>query len=225
METVVSEGGKGKAEFRVPMKTTYTGEATVKGGLSGHASSSEGNLDVNLVVPKEQETSDEAGTNPAPDFAVGSASSRLVPIKITRVMVAVDGSDHSKKAAELAIHMAKLWNAPLYFIHVQEEGKIPSWFAEFAEDEHLGTGDYFDVVDERLFAPLIARATESEIEVFRVIRAKGDPADEILRNAEQRKVDLIVMGNRGLGKFSGVILGSISTKVLSNAECTCITVK
>ena len=155
----------------------------------------------------------------------GFVSPRLIPVKITRVMVAVDGSDHSMKAAELAIHLAKLWNAQLYFIHVLEEDNVPNWFKEFAKVEQLGTADYFDVVDRRLFAPLIARAKESEVQDFSGIRATGDPADEILRNAKRRKVDLVVMGNRGLGKFSRVILGSVSTKVLSKAECTCITVK
>lgn len=152
-------------------------------------------------------------------------SPRLVPIKITRVMVAVDGSDHSMKAAELAIHLAELWNAQLYFIHVLEKDKIPNWFKEYAKVEQLGTADYFDVVDRRLFAPLIARAKESKVQAFSGIRTTGDPADEILRNADRKKVDLIVMGSRGLSKFSRVILGSVSTKVLSNAECTCITVK
>lgn len=152
-------------------------------------------------------------------------SPRLVPVKITKVLVAVDGSDHSKKAAELGIHLATLWNAQLYFIHVLEEDKIPKWFREFAKVEKLGTADYFEVVDRRLFAPLIARANESKVQVFSGIRARGDPADEILRNAERKKVDLMVMGSRGLGKFSRVILGSVSTKVLSNAQCTCIVVK
>jgi len=140
-------------------------------------------------------------------------------------MVAVDGSDHSKKAAELGIRLATLWNAQLYFIHVLEEDKTPNWFREFAKVEQLGTADYFEIVDRRLFAPLIARAREAKVQVFSGIRARGDPADQILRNAERKKVDLIVMGSRGLGKFSRVILGSVSTKVLSNAQCTCITVK
>jgi len=152
-------------------------------------------------------------------------SPRLVPVAITQVMVAVDGSDHSMKAAELGIRLAKLWNAQLYFIHVLEKDKIPSWFREFAEVEQLGIGDYFEIVEERLFAPLIARAKESEIQVFSGIRARGHAADQILRNAERRKVDLIVMGSRGLSKFSRVVLGSVSTKVLSKAKCTCIAVK
>jgi nucleotide-binding universal stress UspA family protein len=152
-------------------------------------------------------------------------SPRLVPIKISKIMVPVDGSDHSKKAVELAIAIARLSGAQIYFIHVLEETNAPKWFKEFAEIERLGTADYFDIVDRRLFAPLIQRAKESEIQVFRCISAKGDPADEILKNAESRKIDLIVMGSRGLGKFSGVILGSVSTKVLSHAKCSCITVK
>jgi nucleotide-binding universal stress UspA family protein len=140
-------------------------------------------------------------------------------------MVAVDGSTHSKKAAELATDITKLWNAQLYFIHVLEEAKAPSWFKGFAEVEQLGAEDYFEVVERRLFAPLIARAKESKIEGCRGIRARGDPANAILKNAERMKVDLIVMGSRGLGKFSRIILGSVSAKILSNAKCTCITVK
>lgn len=71
METVISEGDKGKAEFRVPRKVTYMAEVVVTGGRSGHARSSDGNLDVNLVVPKEQ---DGAGTNPEQLFAAGFAA-------------------------------------------------------------------------------------------------------------------------------------------------------
>ena len=99
-------------------------------------------------------------------------SPRLVPVNIAQVMVAVDGSDHSMKAAELGIRLAKLWNAQLYFIHVQEKDKIPSWFTKFAETEHIGKGDYFEIVEQRLFGPLFARAKESEIQVFSGIRKR-----------------------------------------------------
>ncbi|HUK50902.1 MAG TPA: universal stress protein [Terriglobales bacterium] len=152
-------------------------------------------------------------------------SPRLVPVEISRIMVAVDGSVHSKKAVELAIELAKLSNAQLYFIHVLAETNAPKWFKEFAEVEQVGEADYFDIVERRLFSPLIARAKESKVQVFRCIRGRGDPADEILRNAKNKGIDLIVMGSRGLGKFSGAMLGSVSTKVLSHATCTCITVK
>jgi len=75
-------------------------------------------------------------------------SPRLVPIRISRAMVPVDGSDHSKKAVELAIELTKLSGAQLYFIHVLEEANAPKWFKECAEVEQLGTADYFDIVDK-----------------------------------------------------------------------------
>jgi nucleotide-binding universal stress UspA family protein len=140
-------------------------------------------------------------------------------------MVAVDGFEHSMKAVELAIQVAKATSAQVSLIHVFEKDKVPDWFKDFAEVEQLGTADYFDIVDQRLFAPIIARVKESKVQFSHCIRATGDPADEILKNAEDGKVDLIVMGTRGLGTLSSVILGSISSKVLSKAKCSCIAVK
>ncbi len=71
METVVSEGDKGEAGFRAPRRLMYTAEVIVEGGRSGHARSSDGNLEVNLVVPKEQGGAD---TNPEQLFAAGFAA-------------------------------------------------------------------------------------------------------------------------------------------------------
>jgi nucleotide-binding universal stress UspA family protein len=58
-----------------------------------------------------------------------------------------------------------------------------------------------------------------------LICVQGDPADEILRAIEENNVDLIVMGNRGLGGFSRTFMGSVSMKVCNHAPSTCITVK
>lgn len=53
------------------MKILYTAEATVSGGRSGSARSSDGNLDVKLAVPAEMGGTGEAGTNPEQLFAAG----------------------------------------------------------------------------------------------------------------------------------------------------------
>ena len=55
--------------------------------------------------------------------------------------------------------------------------------------------------------------------------ANGNPADEILQQAEKSKADLIVTGRRGLGGLASLVLGSVSHKVSQNAPCTCMTVK
>jgi nucleotide-binding universal stress UspA family protein len=53
----------------------------------------------------------------------------------------------------------------------------------------------------------------------------GDAADGILACAASEKVDMIVLGSRGLSDFKGLILGSVSHKVSAQSGCTCVTVK
>ena len=150
---------------------------------------------------------------------------RLLPISISRILVAFDGSDHSKKATELGITLTLKWNAELYIVHVLEETNIPEDFKEFAGIEHVNPLDYFDMVNERLLLPAIDRAKAAGVRKVESISLRGHPADEILKTAQGRNVDLIILGSRGLGKFSLPFLGSVSTKVLNHANCTCIVVK
>jgi len=152
-------------------------------------------------------------------------SERLVPISISRILVAFDGSDHSKKATELAVHLALKWNAELYLVRVLEETTIPEFFKEYAKIEDVSPLDYFDEVNERLLRPAMDRAKAVGVRKVESISLHGHPADGILRAAKNHNVDLIILGSRGLGKFSRDFLGSVSTKVLNHANCTCITVK
>jgi len=152
-------------------------------------------------------------------------SERLVPISISRILVAFDGSDHSKKATELGVGLALKYNAELYLVHVLGETEIPEFYQEYAKIEHVDPSSYFTVVNEQLLLPAVDRAKTAGVKKVESIPLRGDPADEILRFAENHKVDLIILGSRGLGKFSRAFLGSVSTKVLNHANCTCITVK
>lgn len=53
----------------------------------------------------------------------------------------------------------------------------------------------------------------------------GSPAAEILDLARRRRVDLIILGSRGLGSFDRYVLGSVSSKVARHADCSVIIVK
>ena len=152
-------------------------------------------------------------------------SKRIVPIAVNRILVALDGSDHSKKAAELAVDIAKKWSAEVNLIHVREEKNIPKGFKEFAKAER--TSDYFSMVCERdqFLGAAETRLRAAGVKVAEPICAFGDPADQIIKEAKRVKADLIVMGSRGLGRFSKVFMGSVSTTVCNHAHCTCITVK
>ena len=149
----------------------------------------------------------------------------LVPVSINRILVGFDGSDHSKKATELAALLALKFNTELYFAHVLEETNVPEGFKEYAKVEDVSPFQYFDDVNEKLLQPAIDRAKAAGVKKVESISLRGHPADEILKAAQNHNVDLIILGSRGLGKFSRDFLGSVSTKVLNHATCTCITVK
>ena len=53
----------------------------------------------------------------------------------------------------------------------------------------------------------------------------GSPAQKIVEFADKNGIDLIVMGNRGLGAFSRTLLGSVSNKVINTAKCDVYVVK
>ncbi len=149
---------------------------------------------------------------------------RIIPISIKNILVAVDGSNHAKKAAELGIDLAKLWKAKTYLLHVWQTPSIPKEFKLHAKEERISESLYFDFVDNQLFNPIETRLKEAGLAVD-TNTLIGDPAEAILNMAEKYSVDLIILGSRGLGGFTRTIMGSVSTKVLNHADCTCIAVK
>ena len=61
---------------------------------------------------------------------------------------------------------------------------------------------------------------ESELEIV-----SGDPAEEIVRLANIHNVDLIVIGSRGLTGMKRIVLGSVSSQVVADAQCSVLVVK
>ncbi len=151
---------------------------------------------------------------------------RLVPVSISNILVGFDGSEHSKKAAELGVDLAVKWNAELHLIHVLEEKEtvLPEVYREYAKVEHVDPSTYFDSIYEFL-QPVEDRARAAGIKKLERINAWGHPAQEILKAAQEHNVDVIILGCRGFGKFARAFLGGVSTKVLMHANCSCIIVK
>ena len=72
--------------------------------------------------------------------------------------------------------------------------------------------------------PVAQKLSAAGLDVVREV-LEGPPADAILRVAEARQVDLIVVGSRGMGALAGALLGSVSLKVLSHATVPVLVVK
>ena len=134
---------------------------------------------------------------------------------IRRLLVPVDGSPASVRAAALAADLARAIGGGATLLHVYDRGGITALglealSAEEAEEEKLRlAGDVF----EAALAPFRERGPAPERKVV-----LGLPAEEICGVARSGGYDLIVIGSRGSGGRH-LFTGSVSERVLQNAHC------
>ncbi len=146
-------------------------------------------------------------------------------------LVAIDGSDQAWKALDLAIDIARLSDAELAILHVVPYEVFPEGLKEFAKGEGI------QIEEERarfhegrtladaITAKAAARAAKHGLKCVKTHTAEGNAATEIIAMAKSKAVDMLFMGSRGLGEIRGLLLGSVSHKVMNMAPCTCVTVK
>jgi nucleotide-binding universal stress UspA family protein len=132
-----------------------------------------------------------------------------------RILVAVDGSDASTRAVEMAFTIAEAshatvtcvlgWNLEVHEGVVVTERSSERWAAVEARYAALG---------HRTVDPVAARHPGVDVDV--VVR-HGSPARAVVEAAAELEVDLVIVGSRGLGGFKGLLLGSVSRRVVEHA--------
>ncbi|MBO1438058.1 universal stress protein [Meiothermus sp. CFH 77666] len=134
------------------------------------------------------------------------------------ILMAFDGSTHAQKAARLAADLARQYQAALCVVHTYDP--VPDYLGEpYLQEVISRRTEAADRVMEQAQA-LLGELPKVETEVL-----EGPAAEVILRVAQVRHVDLIVMGTRGLGQLSGLLLGSQSQKVVTHAQCPVLLVR
>ncbi|MBJ7574450.1 universal stress protein [Luteimonas sp. MC1828] len=132
-----------------------------------------------------------------------------------KILVAVDGSDISLRAVKYAVRLAGKLAKPakLFLVAVDAEpfpgvesriGKAA--MAQIHAENH-----------ERMLAPARKALARGKVDV-REMAVIGEPADAILAAARTAKADLLVMGSHGRGSVKGILLGSVSSKVIAQTE-------
>lgn len=134
---------------------------------------------------------------------------------INTILVPTDASETAQRALKVALEIAKLYGSRLILLHVV--------YTPEALGYTLSSGISVPQEEISIFGKEALRAALASIDPGQVPIEKklvpGYPAVAILEEIKNSQVDLVVMGNRGYGTIVGTLLGSVSQKVLTKAEC------
>jgi nucleotide-binding universal stress UspA family protein len=182
------------------------------------------------------------GANDAPEFLLGGVAHKVVkhaPCSvlvakqesktINRVLVPLDGSKHSDEVVRFLMQMPLHRHAEILIVTV-----VQSFGAAFVKAYTLDPERDRQIVaelqkaEEAAAERLLAEASNG----FRkggyrvsVIVARGDPSQEILREAAQRNVDLIALGARGLTGVHSYLLGSVAQRIAGYSKASVLIVR
>ncbi|TKV69216.1 universal stress protein [Marinobacter panjinensis] len=143
-----------------------------------------------------------------------------------KILVAVDGSKSSFKAMDKAIELQKLMDAEIYLICVYKHHSL------FEASMSIERPERMDIPDKALseYAKDIVNHAKEKAKEKGAVKVRGfvkagRPSSVIVKFAQEKDVDLIVLGSRGThSDKDGMLLGSVSHRVASKAKCPVLVV-
>jgi nucleotide-binding universal stress UspA family protein len=151
-------------------------------------------------------------------------------LAFARILVCVDGSESSARAADHAVEMAKKHDAQLIALNVMvsklgyaySSGAfglvIPDTVNDLLDKSRQEAKKWFDDIGKKAAAQGVRLRTEMVASPTSVVPA-------IVDYAEKNKADLIVTGTKGRSGFTKLLLGSVASGVVTYASCPVMVVK
>ena len=141
-----------------------------------------------------------------------------------RILVPVDGSKYSMEGIRVASDFAKTKKADITVITVTPY--ISGLDLEISAKELASLNEGMKRRGEEVLEKAKGMLTAEGISAATVLSSAVSAADEIIGLAEKEKVDLIIIGNRGLGgAATRFFMGSVASKVVTHAPCSVYVVK
>lgn len=151
-----------------------------------------------------------------------------------KVLVPLDGSEHSLKALDVAIQIAKRFGGKITLVHVYSVtalgGVMPEPSMATAGVPVMAAPDVSRLVEvarkvaSRILNDGEQRVKTANVEVDKLLE-EGHTVQEIIRVAKEGNFELIVMGARGISRIREMLLGSVSDGVMHHVACPVLVVK
>lgn len=139
---------------------------------------------------------------------------------MTKIVVGIDGSEASQRALEWAASEARLRGAQLRVIHSWLDVFVDGYFTAPAIYEREAIEQAGQEVLDKALASIPDGSPELRVEGVLV---HGQP--EVVLLEEAKDADLLVVGSRGRGGFAGLLMGSVSQRVVHHAPCPVVVVR
>ena len=137
------------------------------------------------------------------------------------IVVGIDGSAHSRRALEWAMREAAIRRVPLTVITVHEIS-VGYWGSGVTYPEDHAVAEHARQAAQTEVDKVLADLGEPRPESVTVQSVSGTPAEAILDAAKD--ADMIVVGSRGAGGFTYLLMGSVSTRVAHRAHCPVVVI-
>ncbi len=150
-------------------------------------------------------------------------------IRISKIMVGIDGSEESVNAADYAIAIAKRYNGELIAVNVLTSDIGYAYSSPGIESPPLTMGEIILLAEDeakKWFDDIKEKADRRGIRFrSKIIMAKRSSVSTLLDYAEEQNIDLIVVGTRGRSGIKKMLLGSFASGLVTYAACPVLVVK
>lgn len=141
-------------------------------------------------------------------------------MRYQRILIPTDGSDISNAAAHAGIEFAKELNAESIGIYVAPEYSFPIYTDSIPPN--FPTPEEYETLarkaGEKYLKEIQDAAVSAGLKFTPIIEFSDSPARQIVEAAEKNGCNLIFMGSHGRGGLSRLLLGSVTSKVLSTCQ-------
>ena len=149
---------------------------------------------------------------------------RIIDV-VMKLLVPVDESKHSAKAAEFSIKLAKGLGANITLIHVLEIYPYYAIPPYLMTEDHEGLKEIRGKVND-WFKKIDGSAKKQKVKVnHEVLLRSTTVVESIVQYAKRKKVDLIVIGTMGRSGFRKLVVGSVAQGVSQRAHCSALIVR
>jgi len=135
------------------------------------------------------------------------------------ILLAVDGSENSLRAAQEAIKIASLGNKCIIEVVV-----VVDFSHAKSEVLHAQGKEELELSRRKKISPIEEKLKSSNLS-YKIKILHGEPGPTIVDYANKGKFELVVVGSRGLNAVQEMVLGSVSHKIAKRVQCPVLIVK